>query len=81
MSIADWLPYPPLLYINVGFGLRICKRKGLLCANLFVVNEKFKLTMNKCIADLVSFNPTTMGVNNQWDTFVGDIYVGDECLR
>ena len=21
MSIADWLPYPPPLYINIGFGL------------------------------------------------------------
>jgi len=23
MPIADWLPYPPLLYINIGVGLRV----------------------------------------------------------
>ena len=27
MPIADWLPYPPSLYINIGFGLSLFSAK------------------------------------------------------
>ena len=42
MAIADWLPYPLPLYINIGFGLSMTGhlRIGLLAAyTILIVND------------------------------------------